>query len=228
MAILAQRVATYYPERINVRIPDLQYHSDVDAAGYTEVLIPAPIALDADGILAAQSIATAGSTTTFAGTYLPDAESTMSRYGRNLTVVASGAATSNVTIHGRDYLNQPMSESFTLNGTSPVVGVKCFKWVDRVVFASTGGTTINVGWGDSLGLPFKTFTMQSELVSRAVPTAGALTIVAEGTTQTATTGDPRGRYIPQASFVANGSRYYELILRVDKDNLHGPAHFFSG
>jgi hypothetical protein len=66
-------------------------------------------------------------------------------FGRNITVVASGAATSNVTVYGKDYMGQPMTESFTLNGATPVVGRKAFKWVDRITAGITAATTINVG-----------------------------------------------------------------------------------
>lgn len=122
------------------------------------VNLGAPAALDADGILNDLNIATANAnviTTAFATTY--DTVNGLSgRYGRNLTVVASGAATTTLEIRGYDYLGQPMLETFTLNGTTTVQGNKAFKFVSSVKnITGTDAVTVDVGWGNRLGLPFK-------------------------------------------------------------------------
>lgn len=223
---MAQRIAEYYPQRLNVRVPDMMSHSDVGDDGQVRVDFGAPVALDADGILAAQSIATASSTSTFASTYSSDA---MGRYGRRVTVVASGAATSTVTIRGRDYLNQPVTETLTLNGTTSVNGVKAFKYIDQVSWGATASTTINVGWGNAFGLPFRMMTMERELVDN-LATANAGTLTAghgAATTQTATTADPRGLYVPHTSNAPNGTLTFSVIGLADKNQLHGAAHFYS-
>jgi hypothetical protein len=54
-------------------------------------------------------------------------------------------ATSAVTVRGRDYLNQKLSEQLTLNGATPVVGKKAFKVIEKIDFGLTAGTTVNVG-----------------------------------------------------------------------------------
>jgi hypothetical protein len=125
-------------------------------------------------------------------------------FGRNITVVASGAATSNVTVSGKDYLGQPMSESFTLNGAAPVVGRKAFKWVDRITYGITAATTINVGFGSRLSA-FLIVCRQvlSEIGNGAGAAVGTLTAPDLTDPQTATTLDPRGLYTPTTAL--NGS-----------------------
>ena len=211
---------------INHYVPNMQYASNVDVTGAVEVFLGNPVAAAAAGILSAQSIAAAVNTTTFAGTYN---DNVMGIYGRNVTVVASGAATSTVTVRGFDYLGQPMTETLTLNGATAVLGVKMFRYVTRVEAGVTAATTINVGWGDRLGLPYRAVNtvLEKELVSGAAPTAGALVagpLVA--TAVSATTVDPRGYYTPQASFVANGTRTYQLVYAADNvTGLHGARQF---
>lgn len=206
--------------RINCRVPNLQYAADVDITGLTTVDIPPLPAAVATAILNAQSIATAGNAAPVAG-FNP--ATTMGKFGRNLTVVASGAATSNVTVEGFDYLGQPMKESFTLTGTTPVVGKKCFGDIARVVFGATAATTINVGTGTKLGIPYKALgtTMLNELVSDVAPTAG--TLLGGVNTQTLTSDDPRGSYTPHSSVVPDGTRWYRFTMNTDRNNLHGNA-----
>ena len=209
-------------------VPNMKYSADVSEDGFVraEWSIP-PVAANATGFLSAQSIAAAGSSTSFAAAYLALTQG-LAQFGRNVAVVASGAATSTVQIDGFDWLGQKMTETLTLNGATPVLGAKAFYEVTKVTWALTAGTTINVGWGDRLGLPYRAINaaIQLELVSQAVPTAGAMVAGALiATAQTATTADPTGYYTPQAAFVADGVRTYVVGYFADVENLHGAAHF---
>lgn len=219
---------TYFPRRVNDRVPNMQYAADVRFGGLGTITIPAPLAASATAILSAQSIAVAGIQYTLATTFDQNNVATMGKFGRNVVVVGSGAATSIVRIVGKDYLGQPMKEALTLNGTTPVVGKKAFKWIDAVDYDATAAVTINVGTGNILGLPYKSLKLMSEMVDKVVPTAGTFVAApAVGTTASLTSADPRGTYTPQASFVPNGSRVYELNFMHDVDQLHGEAHFFA-
>lgn len=212
----------FFPRRVNMWFSGANYAADVRTDGFGIIDIPAPVAADADGILDGTSIATAVDTTTFASTYTDEV---MGKFGRNVTVVASGAATSTVTVHGHDYLGQPMQETLTLNGAVSVVGVKMFRHVNRVVAGVTAATTIDVGWGNVLGLPYKLLKSDAEFVSGAVPAdAGTLT-AGNDTTVSATTSEPRGKYAPHANNVPNGTRTYRIAGYWDKDNLYGIAHY---
>src|SRR3954467_4532949 len=158
--------ATNFPRRINNYVPGMQYSADVNFNGETRVNFGAPLAAVANSIANAVSIATAGTADLSGVAAFPEL------YGRNVTVVASGAATSNVTVNGFDYLGQPVSESFTLNGATPVVGNKCFKSFVNVTYGATGGTTVNIGTGGKLGLPFKTLRAVYEVGNGALVAAG--------------------------------------------------------
>jgi hypothetical protein len=194
------------------------YAADVGIDGLCTVDIPAPPAALATGIMNAQSIATAG---TF-GPVVGYNYTNMGRWGRNITVVASGAATSNVTVYGYDYLGQAIKESFTLNGATPVIGKKMFFDVVNAACGLTAGTTINVGYGNVLGVPYKILSTQliGELTADLVPTAGAL--VAGVSPQTLTSSDPRGTYTPNQ--VPDGVKWYRFTCIVDRSNLHGDRH----
>lgn len=223
------RQAIPFMRGVNYYVPNMAYAIEVAISdGYARCDLGAPIAANATGILSLQSIATAGNALSYATTYTNDV---MGRYGRNVTVVASGAATSAVTIDGFDYLGQAMTEVLTLNGATAVQGQKAFRYISNVTWAATAGTTINVGWGNRLGLPYRATlpSIQNELVAGAAPTGGAGTLVAGatvGTTQTSTTVDPRGYYTPNAGNLPDGTRTFLLAYPADLvDGLHGNRHF---
>ncbi len=214
---------------VNYYVPNMAYAVDVGLDGLCRADLGAPIALNAAGILSAQSIATAGSQASFVAAYRNIIQAGLAKYGRNVTVVASGAATSLVTVFGYDYLGQPMSEQFTLNGNTPVAGKKAFKWITNVTFGATSATTINVGWGDVLGIPYRATktTIIGELTAGASPTAGTLVAGASATAaQTATSADARGTYTPNQA--TDGTKTYEFAYHVDVVNgLHGARQFYS-
>lgn len=221
MESTVQREAEFFPDKINLYVPKMHYHSDVPGPGLVRINLGVPVTLDADGILDGVSIASAGTTyaADFNALYSDDV---MGKYGRNVTVVASGAATSLVYVRGADYLGQPMMEQFTLNGTAPVVGKKAFRKVQSVQYAATGGTTIDVGWGALLGVPFAAMVH-----SATFQDGGTATLTARIATdpQTATTGDPRGTY--SFSDAPNGTREYEVAYYADRENLHGVPHYYA-
>lgn len=113
----AARILT---EGFNYYVPAMQAAADLGQSLSQRVEFGAPIAASATLILSAQSIAAAVDTVTFAlSAALLNTEANMSRFGRNVQVVASGAATSTVTVYGRDYLGQKMRETLTPNCTTP-------------------------------------------------------------------------------------------------------------
>lgn len=194
---MVQRVGSFRNRRYNAYVPACAYSAEVIHGAPYEVDFLTPIAAVAAGILSAQSIAAAGSTTTFVS------DTADAPFGRNVTVVASGAATTTVTVTGKDYLGQPMNELFTLNGATPVVGVKAFKWIDSIAYALTAGRTIDVGFGARVGLPYRMSVCLGEIANGAAAAAGTLTAPNLTDPQTTTTTDPRGLYTPTTTL--NGS-----------------------
>ena len=233
---MVQRTPKYLPPRMNMYVPAMAYAASMIHEGPYEVRFgPMAVASTTD-ILSAQSIATAGSTTTLLKTNTDPTPVSSDfpygpGYGRCLQVAASGAATSTVTIKGRDYLGQPVSETLTLNGTNAVVGNKAFKYIDSVSWTGTGGTTINLGTTDKLGLPFRMQNVLEEMLDGVrVATLGTLVTPSRVDPQTATTTDPRGTYDPQSTL--NGTALLSAVFQPDptvnaagNGGLHGLQHF---
>lgn len=219
-------LGTFFPRRLSEYVPGMQYVADVNVGGDMRISFGAPALAVAAAILSAQSINTAGSTTTLLLSTL-DAP-----YGRNLTYVASGAATSTVTVDGYDYLNQPMTETITLNGSTPVVGLKMFKYLRQVTWGLTAATTINVGFGANVGLPYKAIKVWTEESDSTPAAAGTLINPVLTDPATATTGEPRGAYTSTTAF--NGVKVITATFAFANDvnaagngGYHGIAHFSS-
>ncbi|MFC8008943.1 hypothetical protein [Streptomyces cinereoruber] len=122
------------------------------------------LAADADLILNDESInGAAHSVTTFLAQ--PD-------FARNLTVVASGAATGDVVVTGTNIRGDIITETLALNGNTPVVGNKAFKTVTSVAVPQVSSTTIDLGIGVKLGL------------DRKMPAAAVLDAYADGVRET--------------------------------------------
>lgn len=236
-----QRTPKYNPRRVNRYVPQMQFSADYVHEGPVEVAFGPVAVASAINIINAQSIN--GGVTflygnpTASGLLIENTDPVTSAefpqgpgFGRALQIVASGASAAAVTIYGRDYLGQPMSEGFTLNGTNPVLGKKAFKWIDSVVAASSN-VNLSVGTQDALGLPFATQNVLAEQSNGArVGTLGTLVSAVLTDPQTSTTGDPRGTYDPQTTL--DGSAYisatfipYNRLNANGNGGLHGIQHF---
>jgi len=156
-----------FPRSINQHVPLMEFAGDV-VDGKHLVNLGAPQTADPNGIMnqfAAGATATSFTSSSWATTF--DGSSTHvgetvagslnAKYGRCLSMVASAGADHVITISGRDYLGQFMSEAITLVNTVTVFGKKAFKYVDTVAIAAGGqaGDTVDLGWTDRLGLPYK-------------------------------------------------------------------------
>jgi hypothetical protein len=220
--------ADYHTRRANNYVEKLCYDAYVDINGDTRVEFGQPPAALADGIIKTQAldaIITGGGNqvTTF------DPEKSMSKWGRNLTVILSGAGTPTVTIRGRDWLGQGMSENIVGAGAASVVGKKAFFSLDSITTsAAVAGVTISVGWGNVLGLPYAMTKLYHEFVDDIIPAAGTFVpCLAPGTVQSLTTGDPRGTYTPAGAVVPNGVRNIVITGAALSGQLHGVPHFYS-
>lgn len=216
----------YYPVGPNMWVPNMAYAADVAIEGKLQCLLTpiAPVAASATALLNAQSINVAG-TATLA---IAQTEAVFGKFGRAVQVVASGAATSLVTVHGFDYLGQGMSEQLTLNGATIVNGVKMFRRISSVVYGLTAATTINLGTLDRFGLPYAYIDAGVDFVDGAKAGSQGTYVVAPLTAQTVTSVDPRGYYIPNAASASNGSRKYTLMYEPRRNDLYGLKHFFNG
>ena len=231
-----QRTGKYTPRRLNRYVPQMSYSADVIHGG-VHVVRFGPMALaDADNILDGHVFASAGTTTTFLQDNTDPVVAAVAEefpygpgFGRCLQVVASAANTSVVTVRGRDYLGQPMTEALTLNGTTPVVGVKAFKYIDSVTCSAAA--TIDLGTTDKLGLPYCMQNVMAEQIDKVrVSTLGTLVAPSYVDPQTSTTTDPRGTYDPNSTLTGTAFLTAEFIVNNSINSngnggLYGLPHF---
>lgn len=223
----ARRYASFFPQRMSSRVPGGAYSAALDNDDTVTDYLGIPDAQDTDAILVAQSIATAGSTTTFAATYTGSVAQ-MGPFGRAIRVVASGAATSLFTVRGRDYLGQRMTEEFALTGATAIVSEKCFRYIDEIIWGATAAVTIDVGISNSLGMRYKFKEIIAEH-KNGLPAAAAGAFIpglVSTTASIATNSDVRGRYTP-ATLLPDGSTSFEIRYIADRDNLYGNAQFYG-
>lgn len=215
---------TNFQRRINNYVPAMMYSSDVNYNGATRVSFGAPVVAASTGYLASSSVAVAGVIFDMSATVIPET------YGRCIQVVAGAAATSTVIFNGWDYLGQPLQETITLNGTTPVQGKKAFKTFGNMTVGTTTATTVTAGPGTGLGLPYKALRVAWEVANGAGVAAGTLTQAVLTDPQTTSTGDPRGTYVPTTTL--NGSNIisgiFDFVNDVNSSNnggLHGIRQF---
>jgi hypothetical protein len=220
---MANMHASYFPRRANLRVNNLSFASEVNMNGQVRVDLGAPVVAAPAGIMAAvdlTAIVTRGGT--LVPTFDPDVH--MGTYGRNVTVTLSGAGTPTVTVRGRDYLGQPMVENIVATGAAAAVGKKAFKSVDNVTTsAAVASTTLALGYGTLLGLPYAMLKVSEEYINDAVAGAGTITLATPA--QTITSADPRGSYVP--ALAPDGVRNWYLIGTAQQSQLHGVPHFYS-
>ena len=174
-----------------------------------------PVALDADGICAQQTLAGAGNA--LLNGALASGGTVTLDVPRNVVVDAAGAATAVLTITGTDVYGIPMSEAITLNGTTAVAGKKAFKTITSVA-ASAAATDFFVGTGDVFGLPFRADSRNYCLTAwdGAFVTTGTFVAAVTTSPATTTTGDVRGTFaVPDA---ADGSKRLTVWMFIEDDD----------
>jgi hypothetical protein len=155
---------------VNHFVRGMQYARGVDKNAVNQFSLGTPAAasataldtdIDADGV---------------AGTVTAQSWTADSPYGRTLTMSMDadpGAALGVYDVYGYDYLGQRMVERFThINGSTALIyGKKAFYTVDKVVnvTAATNATTVNLGTGFRLGLPYKGDVVWAQENSILVP-----------------------------------------------------------
>jgi hypothetical protein len=173
-----------------------------------------PVALDADGICAQQTLAAAGNA--LLNGALASGGTVTLDVPRNVIVDAAGAATAVLTVTGTDVYGIPMSEAITLNGATAVAGKKAFKTITRIA-ASIAATDFFVGTGDVFGLPIRADSRNYVQTAwgGAFVTTGTFA-AADATAATTTTGDVRGTFAPADA--ADASKRLTLYVFVADDD----------
>lgn len=146
---------------------------------------------------------------------------------RALQIVSSNAGdtTQVITIRGKDMYGAAMTESITANGTTPVFGKKAFKEVISYQSSASMAGNLSIGNSKILGLPFflgGAAYVLKEVQDGAVATAGSF-VAGVSVKQTATSGDPRGTWTPNATL--NGTIALELIIAATDETWTGGTQY---
>jgi hypothetical protein len=211
-------------------IPDVRYTDQAVTstlnAGLVQMTAVAldlgsPIAGAAASISAAQAVAAAGNLT-IAGALASGGVAYMD-VPRTVQFVSTNAGDTaqTATITGADEYGQNVTETVTLNGTTVVTSKKALATISKIAISAATVGNISAGASNTLGLPIAVYKAAVQLVKEsqdgAVPTAGTFAN-ADGSTPSATTGDVRGTYIPNAT--PDGSKGYVIFALVpDKTDI---------
>lgn len=224
------KAPTFFPARINQYVPAMQYAADAVGMEPTRISFGTPIAAATADVAAATLLVNgAAATLVLAKTVLDGT------YGRVVSVTCDATAPTGrtVTVRGRDFWNQYVREDIVPVISSTVKGKKALVIVDSITVASAAATsTLSVGSGTDLGLPYKTMKVLSEDLDDAPATVGTLIAPVLTDPQTATTGDPRGTYTPTstltgAAILAITTLTSNRVNASNRGGFMGIAHFFS-
>jgi hypothetical protein len=197
-----------FMQGINMYVPGMQWASSLSANEGNIVSLGRPLA--AGGAQAIDIPANAS------GYLASPIVFTDSPYGRNLVLAVTTALTgsTSVRIFGEDYLGQPMVEDIV------VAGGAMKKPFYRVFGArgmpghTTAVAQVTVARGANLPLPWKGSLEWVKEAGAFIDLAFAKIVAADLTDPaTASTGDPRGQYIPTAA--PDGIKEYIVCMRPD-------------
>jgi hypothetical protein len=221
-------VRTFFPRRVNMYVPKMEYSASVNQNGMSRVSFGAVPVPAVNYLLNAVSIAT---TVTYTSANFANNSMFPHPYGANIALVCSAANVSTVVCEGWDYLGQPMSENIVLAGATQVNGVKAFKWLRQATFTGLAAATISMGFDSKLGLPYKAVRVGAETNDGQLAAAGTLQAPSLVEPQTATTLDPRGMYtlttVPNGAAIMTATFDFQNDLSRTTGNggLHGLPHF---
>jgi hypothetical protein len=215
---------------------------------FVQVDLGAPITLDVNGLIVAATSTELPDTETV--TYTPANAGSSPVDGanqtwvldvpRNITSVTTHSTSivaMTIVVTGKDEYGVPVQEtlSVTATGTSKVVdSLKTFKSVDSIAITAAGdaeANTLNMGWGDVLGLPWALAGEYDMIVFYADSTqelASATVLGADATDPaTTTTNDVRGTVVPNTA--TDGSVNYRTVYKIKgldtQENGLGVAQF---
>lgn len=180
--------------------PDRMARLDV-----VRVNLGAPDAASANGVCLSQSVS-AGVSALLNGALVSGGIAT---FDNPRNVVAAWITTAVITVTGYDEYGVKMIEQ-SASGTS-LAGKKAFKTVTDVKF-SASVTSATVGFGDVLGLPVylpNVGAVINEMQDGVDATAGT-TVAGVSSLATATTGDVRGTYDPNAA--CDGAKSFQIDI----------------
>lgn len=134
----------------------------------------------------------------------------------------AGDTTQTIRVDGYDCFHAPMSETIALNGTTPVLGKKAFKYIKQIIGSAITTGNVIVGTTDIFGFAAKTDFWEDVVIfyNGLQVTAASTGFVAAVTTDpaTATTGDVRGTYAVQS--VTDGTKRLKMRAKMSPVKLN--------
>lgn len=148
------------------------------------------------------------------------------RYGS--TVQVSGTFAGELTIQGRDYLGQPMTETITGAGETK----KAFKEI-TLLKAETFTGNLSLGYTKTSGIPFATTSLIEGQYKGLVRTDDLTLVPSVSVHQSVDSGDPRGTVAIGFDYDEGDNVYITAIATdyvdhvYDEGGLYGLPHWFS-
>ena len=199
----------YLPDFTNGYVLNMFDHHQLDETMEGLVDFGTPVVAAATGYLASTAIIAAQRINISSVVTIPEP------FGRCVNVGSSAAGT--VTIIGRDYLNQVMTEVVTaIIGT--VSSNKAFKYIDAILSGTLAGN-VTLGPAPRLGFPFAISTVTQEYDDGVLVATPTIVAPVQTDPATSSTGDVRGLVTPTG--VLNGVRNIQMTCRFRQENAGG-------
>lgn len=196
-------------DKVNAYVLNMYDHQALDETMEGLVDFGAPVVAAASTMLGATAIIAAQRITLATPIVIPEP------FGRILQITGSAAGT--VTIIGRDYLGQIITQLVTL-ATNTVPTLKAFKQVDEILSGTFAGN-VSIGPGTGMGLPFACSAIGMQYNDGAAVAAPTLTAPVQTDPATSATGDPRGTVVPTGTL--NGVMNVQMTCRFRQENAGG-------
>ncbi len=231
--MLTIKTPTHFIRGINNYVPKMTGLAAVNTNMETILDFGTPVLAASAGIFSAQAVGATYLPANFLSTAGFPGGISADPWGREIVLVASGAATNVCVVTFEDYLGQLVKKNVTLNGTNPVPLGCAVKRIVSIVIPSGGASTVSCGWTDNLGLPYKASAIVSEFAD-GVKTGSNGTLTAPVLTDpaTITSGDPRGLYDPQTTLDGVKRIHAQMLLNnyynaSGNGGYHGIRHYYA-
>lgn len=199
--------------------PGLGSAVNVQFARTVRVFLGSPATSDDDSLFAAASLSSSGAITLITAGKTIDVP-------RNLIITSSGNDTGiTFTATGTDAYGVTTVETITGANAGIAAGKKAFKTITSITRSGSSAGTVKIGFGDVLGLPVflpSAGFVLKELQDGTAPTAGTF-VAGVSTAPSATTGDVRGTYDPNAA--CDGSKAFDLIIALPDPSFLGATQY---
>jgi hypothetical protein len=183
------------------------------------VNLGSPIVADVDSLFASASLSGSGAITLITAGKTFDVP-------RNVTITSAGVDTGiTFTVTGTDVYGVTTVETITGASTAMASGKKAFKTITSITRSGSTAAAVTIGFGDVLGLPVflpSAGFVLKEMQDGTAPTAGTF-VAGVSTAPSATTGDVRGTYDPNAA--CDGSKAFDLIISLPDPSYLGATQY---